>query len=456
MRNYILVLSTLALFPALSRAQDSWKDVSPTLGPGPRYQHAMAYDSDRNRVVLFGGRTKQGTFNDTWEFDGQRWLRVNTPNSPPNVSQDPEMVYDCHRRKMVMIRRESAATPVVAWEYDGLDWTSNVQTTAPDNGRFSIAYDVNRRVTVLFKEGGGPTAAPETWEYDGSLWSRRTPANQPMGVIGNAMAYDHARGNVILYGGYSTGGGSTAYTDTYEWDGVRGEWSRLFNGNPPSRTDHALAADPAHNRVILFGGWYPFSPKSYRPGTWQWDGSAWSRLSPTLSPPLRHSYGAATAPGGYVILYGGTSDSTIYGDTWIFRSEPSASATLVGPGCKGTHMESPELDVQSPPILGGALVVDIKNGPSQAPGLLFLGAMNPGLDLAAFGAPGCTGYTSFDWGFPISVNQSGNLVAPAVFPVPLVPALAGGVLHGQAFLLDPGANPLGVITSSGGRLLVGY
>jgi hypothetical protein len=41
------------------------------IGPGPRSQHAMAFDSGRERLVLFGGLLaagSQGTIrNDTWE-----------------------------------------------------------------------------------------------------------------------------------------------------------------------------------------------------------------------------------------------------------------------------------------------------------------------------------------------------------------------------------------------------
>ena len=38
---------------------------------------AMAYDSARERIVLFGGRTdRSGDLNDTWEWDGRTWTRV--------------------------------------------------------------------------------------------------------------------------------------------------------------------------------------------------------------------------------------------------------------------------------------------------------------------------------------------------------------------------------------------
>jgi hypothetical protein len=42
-------------------------------GPAPRGSHSMAYDSNRGRVVLFGGISADGRFfGDTWEWDGSR------------------------------------------------------------------------------------------------------------------------------------------------------------------------------------------------------------------------------------------------------------------------------------------------------------------------------------------------------------------------------------------------
>ena len=47
-----------------------------------RVSHAMAYDSRRNRVVMFGGHAGFGPgrtgemYGDTWEWTGQTWERV--------------------------------------------------------------------------------------------------------------------------------------------------------------------------------------------------------------------------------------------------------------------------------------------------------------------------------------------------------------------------------------------
>lgn len=54
----------------------SWTQVAGTQPPF-RLGAAMAYDRDRDRVVLYGGEVAQGVpdLADTWEFDGASWVR---------------------------------------------------------------------------------------------------------------------------------------------------------------------------------------------------------------------------------------------------------------------------------------------------------------------------------------------------------------------------------------------
>ena len=62
----------------------SWRELTlraPT--PGHRYVSAMAYDARRDRTVLYGGYSCQpgtnqcGVRDDTWEWDGSAWARMN-------------------------------------------------------------------------------------------------------------------------------------------------------------------------------------------------------------------------------------------------------------------------------------------------------------------------------------------------------------------------------------------
>ena len=68
-----------------------------------------------------------------------------------------------------------------------------------------------------------------------------------------AMAYDSARGKVVVFGG-DTGGMSIQ--DTWEWDTATGEWvdRTPLRTKPSARQTHAMVYDSARGRVVLFGG----------------------------------------------------------------------------------------------------------------------------------------------------------------------------------------------------------
>ena len=88
---------------------------------------------------------------------------------------------------------------------------------------------------------------PAQTEWVMRIWTGRN---------GHALAYDNARGRVILFGGFT--GPSFSLSDTWEWDG--NVWTqRTPATSPPARGDHALAYDSARGRVVLFGG-YRSSP----------------------------------------------------------------------------------------------------------------------------------------------------------------------------------------------------
>ena len=84
----------------------SWVDDTPSTGsPGPRRHHAMAYDSSREVIILFGGRDDNDTsLNDTWLWDGVQWQELN-PNTPPDFPASISghgMAFDVARNRMVI------------------------------------------------------------------------------------------------------------------------------------------------------------------------------------------------------------------------------------------------------------------------------------------------------------------------------------------------------------------
>jgi len=80
-----------------------------------------------------------------------------------------------------------------------------------------LAYDSARGVIVLF---GGHTLVSgyydDTWEWDGVDWVQRTPAHSPSARFSHSLSFDSERAVTVLYGGFN----DNEFGDVWEWDGV--------------------------------------------------------------------------------------------------------------------------------------------------------------------------------------------------------------------------------------------
>lgn len=218
-----------------------------------------------------------------------------------------------------------------------------------------MAWDEVRGEVVLFGGWNGAAGA-DTWVWDGTDWTQRSPATSPPGRSGHAMAYDTARGETVLFGG----GTPARAADTWVWDGS--DWAQQTTSAAPSpRYYHAMADDTVRGEVVLFGG---------DPGggavndTWVWDGAGWSQESPATSPPVRCCHALAPAAGGgvtdvvEVALFGGWPNGA---DTWVWDGDQWVQSIVPGPGPSARSFPALAYDSQHEKtvLFGGS------NGPSD-------------------------------------------------------------------------------------------
>jgi hypothetical protein len=127
----------------------------PADAPKPRSHSAMAYDSSRQRVVLFGGTSDRAaainSFDDTWEYDGTNWVEVIPIDGvKPAARWAGRMAYDTSRGVMVMVGGKSGPVDFLdTWEWDGSRWTPRF----PGESHGAGASTSNRSLAYVQHEG---------------------------------------------------------------------------------------------------------------------------------------------------------------------------------------------------------------------------------------------------------------------------------------------------------------
>jgi len=455
--------AVLALAGALA-AQATWNQRSPATAPSPRVMHAMVYDVQAGKTLLFGGADGPGSvrLNDTWEYDGVTWTQRNVAVRPA-TRNGHRMVYDSARGRTVLFGGITGASVALfdTWEWDGAQWQMRfaMVVPAPRVGH-AMAYDAARRRTLLF--GGGTSGSSsyfhDTWEWDGVAWQMRQPAVSPPGSDAAVMAYDAARQCTVLFVPITVNA-TLVGAETWEWDGLT--WTQRTPAHMPSpRRLAAMTYDALRQRVVLFGGHHDPS-STFLADTWEWDGFDWSLVAPSAHPSGRgQSAMAFDALRGRTVLFGGALGwgNNEAGDTWEYGSGTPATYTTFGIGCAG-WAGAPWLTAgNTRPVLGQTLQVALHNLPPDHATLLGLGWSSTAyqgaplpMDLGVFGATGCALRISPDLTWPV-FNWAGY--ANWALPIPNQPSLVGMKFFQQAAAVDH-SNAFGLVFTDAAAARIG-
>ncbi|MGV3622455.1 MAG: hypothetical protein ACO1OB_16675 [Archangium sp.] len=234
--------------------------------PPLRADTALATDTVRKRVVLFGGRDLSASteHGDTWEWDGLSWSQ-RTPMTPPSPRFGHALSFDALRARMVLfggLRGEPPAALDETWEWDGTAWLQRTSAVSPPAQSAPLmTWDAARQRTVMTGTG-----AP-VWTWDGATWAEQMPMNVPTSQLAG-IAWDDVQQRVLLQN-----------ASTWSWDGT--DWAQHAS-TVPWRSEFAMGTDVARRRVI----WVVRAPQFGAPlETWEWNGATWTQLQPTASLP---------------------------------------------------------------------------------------------------------------------------------------------------------------------------
>jgi len=335
-----VVVDVLGYFTAASTTWTEALPATPIDGAAPlsgapagtflEYAQA-AYDASTNEVVLFGGTWGSGGGpNTTWTWNGSSWQQQSSATSPQG-RYGAAIAYDPANQTVVMFGGYLSCGTCVGssnstWIWNGTNWVKPSPATSPSPGSYeAMVFDQALGEIVLYTDSGN------TWTWNGNTWTELSPASSPGALCMESMAYDPSSQTVLLFGGGDNSGnvpvnatcagpGFPALDSTWSFNGTT--WTKLSpSTSPPSRFSAAMAYDPNTSQVVLFGGCDGINGSTGQcnalTDTWTWDGSNWTQATPQSSPP--------TDPGGQGtngMVWDAGSDLMVmlgyYGSTWQY------------------------------------------------------------------------------------------------------------------------------------------
>jgi len=301
-----------------------WFDLSLSgTDPAPRSLFTFVTDPVNSAIWMFGGIDNQQTFGDFWKYQNGHWQEFFSGAEPVDCTY-PLATYDTERKTMVLMCATSATH-----EFDGSAWKAITGLKeAPPVHRFGMmVYDQNLKKTVFFG-GFNENYFDQTWTWDGTVWVRVKKDPPPPRALA-AMWYDPTLKKTVLYGGLgrqTSDGRLVRFADMWTFDGTA--WTELkpAGATPGPRYGPQVTVDPRTNKVVLFGGLRVDTSDTgvqtqvYADDTWEWDGTAWTKIESALVPPARENAGLSFDPiRNELVMFSGYAGA-YHADTWTYTN----------------------------------------------------------------------------------------------------------------------------------------
>src|SRR5438445_9111313 len=272
----LLATCSAPAFSSSTRPHDgTWSSIS--AGPSARLSFAAAWDSQRARMLLFGGNPV--FLNDVWAFStaADVWSQIQASGPAPSPRYGTRGVYDPIADRFIVFGGYDGNYLNDAWSLSlsGVPKWSRIvaQGAPPPRGFHTCIYDAANRRLIVFGGYDGVGFRNDVWALSLSGapgWTEITPSG-PSPAPRDLMEaiYDPPQARLVVFGGWN--GAQLADTWTLSL-GPTPVWTPLVTGPGPNpRREYSAIYDAARDRMVLFGGFagYDLSdPGQYAADTW--------------------------------------------------------------------------------------------------------------------------------------------------------------------------------------------
>lgn len=207
---------------------DTWTRLAD--GPSGRLGARVAYDSESDKMILFGGFALANgqLFNETWAYDfsTDTWTQMR-PSLSPSGQNYHCMAYDSKADRIVSVGWETERY-IWTYDYNTNTWQAIPMGDGPDIFDY-CGFTYNDRGGLFILYGGSEGGSDETWTYDlaSNTWQQRQPGQNPGVLSRHLLVYDPITDQSILFGG-QIGNAMFFYTDkTWLYDLNTNTWTDI-------------------------------------------------------------------------------------------------------------------------------------------------------------------------------------------------------------------------------------
>jgi hypothetical protein len=237
--NRIIVFNSKGETWAFHLETNSWENRKPKNSPSPRCGHSMSYDSEFDKVILFGGfgctNINDPIYSDTWVYDynSNTWVQM-SPSKNPSNRMYAIMAYNSKEDKTILWggRLIEQLEDNSIWSYSLKDdeWFQIQAAGGPKNAYAysSMIYLPEKNIIALF--GGGKLESAyvgsqmnEFWTFDfiKMKWELVPTKGTPVPVCLHSMIFIPSANEAVLFGGEING----MYSNTM----LQGTWVLNLN-----------------------------------------------------------------------------------------------------------------------------------------------------------------------------------------------------------------------------------